>query len=66
VFNSAVLPHAGEFVGVFRADHGNGRANLHFGRSRDGRSFVIDDAAITWQDEHGAPAPVSYGYARAS
>jgi len=62
VYNSAVLPHAGEFVGVFRADHKNGRANLHFGRSKDGKSFVIDDPVISWQDEQGKPAPISYGY----
>ncbi len=62
VFNSAVLPHEGAFVGVFRADHRNGRANLHFGRSRDGLSFAIDDEVIPWRDEKGAPAPLSYGY----
>jgi beta-1,4-mannooligosaccharide/beta-1,4-mannosyl-N-acetylglucosamine phosphorylase len=62
VFNSAVLPHAGAFVGVFRADHKNGRANLHFGRSRDGKSFQIDDEVIPWRDEAGEPSPLSYGY----
>jgi beta-1,4-mannooligosaccharide/beta-1,4-mannosyl-N-acetylglucosamine phosphorylase len=62
VYNSAVLAHGGEFVGVFRADHRNGRANLHFGRSRDGTSFAIDDAVIPWQDEEGRPVPLSYGY----
>ncbi len=62
VFNSAVLPHEGTFVGVFRADHKNGRANLHFGRSRDGRSFELDDEVIPWTDEQGAPSPLSYGY----
>ncbi len=62
VYNSAVLPHEGAFVGVFRADHRNGRANLHFGRSRDGKSFEIDDAVIPWQDEAGQPQPLSYGY----
>jgi beta-1,4-mannooligosaccharide/beta-1,4-mannosyl-N-acetylglucosamine phosphorylase len=62
VFNSAVLPYKGEFVGVFRADHKNGRANLHFGRSKDGMSFQIDDRVIPWQDEDGVPCPVSYAY----
>ena len=62
IFNSAVVPHGGEFVGVFRADHKNGRANLHFGRSRDGFSFDIDDEVIPWVDDKGNPAPVSYGY----
>ena len=39
VYNSAVLPYNGEFVGVFRADHKNGRANIHFGRSKDGMTL---------------------------
>jgi beta-1,4-mannooligosaccharide/beta-1,4-mannosyl-N-acetylglucosamine phosphorylase len=62
VYNSAVLPCDGEFVGVFRADHKNGRANLHFGRSKDGFNFQIDDNVIPWQDEKGNPNPVSYAY----
>ena len=62
VFNSAVLPYNGEFVGVFRADHKNGRANLHFGKSKDGFKFEIEDNIIPWVDEKGNPAPISYGY----
>jgi len=62
VYNSAVLPYNGEFVGVFRADHRNGRANIHFGRSKDGKVFQIDDHVIPWQDENGKPNPVSYAY----
>jgi beta-1,4-mannooligosaccharide/beta-1,4-mannosyl-N-acetylglucosamine phosphorylase len=62
IYNSAVLPYNGEFVGVFRADHTNGRANIHFGRSDDGYSFQIDDKVIPWVDEKGKPFPVSYAY----
>jgi len=62
VFNSAVLPFRGAFVGVFRADHRNGRANLHFGRSPDGFRFEIDDQVIPWRDDQGRPEPVSYAY----
>lgn len=62
IYNSAVLPYNGEFVGVFRADHKNGRANIHFGRSKDGYSFEIDDNVIPWVDEQGNPNPVSYAY----
>jgi len=62
IYNSAVLPYEGAFVGVFRADHKNGRANIHFGRSKDGLHFDIDDNIIPWVDEHGKPAPISYGY----
>ena len=62
IYNSAVLPYDGEFVGVFRADHKNGRAFLHFGKSRDGFNFEIDDPVIPWQDENGNPRLVSYAY----
>ena len=62
IYNSAVLPYKDGFVGVFRADHKNGRAFLHFGTSKDGFNFEIDDNVIPWQDENGNPAPVSYSY----
>lgn len=62
VFNSAVLPHEGEFVGVFRADHKIITANLHFGRSKDGFNFEFDDNVIPWVDEQGNPAPSNYAY----
>lgn len=62
IYNSAVLPNKGEFVGVFRADHKNGRANIHFGRSKDGLNFDIDEEVIPWVDQTGKTAPLSYGY----
>jgi beta-1,4-mannooligosaccharide/beta-1,4-mannosyl-N-acetylglucosamine phosphorylase len=62
IYNSAVLPLDGEFIGVFRADHKNGRANIHFGRSKDGLKFSIEDQVIPWVDEKGNSAPLSYGY----
>jgi beta-1,4-mannooligosaccharide/beta-1,4-mannosyl-N-acetylglucosamine phosphorylase len=62
IYNSAVLPYDGAFVGVFRADHRNSRSNLHFGRSADGISFEIEDEVIPWVDEDGKPCPISYGY----
>ena len=62
IFNSAAIPYEGAFVGVFRADHRNGRADLHFGRSADGIHWDIDPELIPWQDESGHPKPNSYGY----
>jgi beta-1,4-mannooligosaccharide/beta-1,4-mannosyl-N-acetylglucosamine phosphorylase len=62
IFNSAAIPYEGAFVGVFRADHRNGRADLHFGRSADGIHWDIDPDLIPWQDESGRPKPNSYGY----
>jgi len=35
IFNSAIIPYLGEFIGVFRADHRNGYPQLHVGRSKD-------------------------------
>ncbi len=62
IYNSAALQFDGKFVGVFRADHKNGRANIHFGRSNDGLKWDIDDKAIPWVDKNGKPCPVSYAY----
>lgn len=62
VFNSAAIPYEGAFVGVFRADHRNGRADLHFGRSADGIHWDLEPEIIAWQDESGRPKPNSYGY----
>jgi beta-1,4-mannooligosaccharide/beta-1,4-mannosyl-N-acetylglucosamine phosphorylase len=62
VFNSAAIPYEGAFVGVFRADHRNGRADLHFGRSADGIHWDLEPEVIPWQDEAGRPRPNSYGY----
>jgi beta-1,4-mannooligosaccharide/beta-1,4-mannosyl-N-acetylglucosamine phosphorylase len=62
IYNSATMPYNGEFVGVFRADHKNGRANIHFGTSKDGLKWNIDDNVIPWTDEKGNPNPVSYAY----
>jgi beta-1,4-mannooligosaccharide/beta-1,4-mannosyl-N-acetylglucosamine phosphorylase len=62
IFNSAVLPFNGEFVGAFRADLKNGRATLFFGRSRDALHWEIGPDPIAWVDDTGAPVPTSYAY----
>ena len=43
VYNSAVIPHGNGFAGVFRADHTDGKARLHFGRSSDAIHWEIED-----------------------
>jgi beta-1,4-mannooligosaccharide/beta-1,4-mannosyl-N-acetylglucosamine phosphorylase len=63
VFNSAVIPYNGEFIGVFRADHANGYPNLHLGRSKDGFEWNLENDIIKFQNEDGTPAiPILYGY----
>ena len=43
IFNSAVIPYQGEFIGVFRAEYTSGRPFLHMGRSKDALNWDIDD-----------------------
>ena len=62
IYNSAPVPFAGGFAGVFRADERHGRAALHAGRSKDGIAFEIEDRKIEWVDESGKPATPSYAY----
>jgi beta-1,4-mannooligosaccharide/beta-1,4-mannosyl-N-acetylglucosamine phosphorylase len=62
IFNSAVAPHNGAFVGVFRADQRNGRATLFSGQSKDGLAWDIGPDPIQWVDEQGKPNPTSYAY----
>ncbi len=62
IFNSAVLPYQGKFIGVFRADYRNGRPQLHLGKSEDGIRWQIEHEKIAWQDEYGRPVTNSYAY----
>lgn len=63
VFNSAVIPYKGGFIGVFRADHKNGYPNLHLGKSKDAIGWKIEEDIIKFLNEDGKPAkPILYGY----
>jgi beta-1,4-mannooligosaccharide/beta-1,4-mannosyl-N-acetylglucosamine phosphorylase len=62
IFNSAVVPVDGAFAGVFRADHRNGRPQLHVGRSADALRWKIADDPIRWVDADDMPRPTSYAY----
>lgn len=62
IFNSAVLPKDGGFVGVFRADQKNGRATLFHGKSKDALTWEIGPDPIEWVDEQGKAKPTSYAY----
>ncbi|MEO3947759.1 glycoside hydrolase family 130 protein [Gorillibacterium sp. CAU 1737] len=62
IYNSAVLPYEGGFIGVFRADHKNGRPQIHLGRSNDGFNWDIEDEEVHWVDEEGNPYQPNYAY----
>jgi beta-1,4-mannooligosaccharide/beta-1,4-mannosyl-N-acetylglucosamine phosphorylase len=63
IFNSAVIPYKGEFIGIFRVEHRNGYPNLHIGRSKDAFHWKIEEEIIKFKNEDGSPAkPILYGY----
>ncbi|GIP13252.1 glycosylase [Paenibacillus macerans] len=62
IFNSAVVPYEGRFVGVFRAETINGRPHLHLGWSEDGYGWKIDEERFPFTDEDGKPFQPRYAY----
>lgn len=55
IFNSAVLPYQGEFIGIFRAEETTIKAYLRLGRSKDGINFKFEDKPIDFFNEDGTP-----------
>src|SRR5690554_2248714 len=53
IFNSAVVSHNDEFIGVFRAETIDGRPHLHLGKSQDGLNWDIEEEKIPFVDEEG-------------
>ncbi len=62
IFNSAVIPYQGKFVGVFRIDDTRRVMNLYFGKSEDGLSWNIEHDPIQWQCEDPEIAQFQYRY----
>lgn len=62
IFNSAVMPYQGAFIGVFRAEQTDGVPHIYLGRSKDGLEWVFDSEKIPFVDEDGNPAMPVYAY----
>lgn len=62
VFNSALVPYRGAFIGVFRAEDRTGVPHLYVGRSADGLSIEFEDRPIVFVDEEGNAAESHYQY----
>lgn len=62
IFNSAVIPYEGKFIGVFRAEQVNGVPFLYLGHSNDGLVWSFEREKIAFVDEHGEPFPPPYAY----
>ena len=62
IFNSAILPYKGEFIGVFRGDTFTTIPNLFLGKSKDGINFVFDKKPIVIKDENNKVVKFNYSY----
>ncbi|WP_461206133.1 glycoside hydrolase family 130 protein [Clostridium sp. DL1XJH146] len=62
IFNSAVVPYEGKFIGVFRAETITGRPHLHLGYSDDAIKWDINEERIDFVDEDGNDFQPKYAY----
>jgi beta-1,4-mannooligosaccharide/beta-1,4-mannosyl-N-acetylglucosamine phosphorylase len=62
IFNSAVVPYQGEFIGVFRAEQTDGVPQLYLGHSKDGIKWTFEQDKIPFENEKGEPYMPRYAY----
>ena len=62
IFNSAVMPYEGEFIGVFRGEQTNGIPYIYLGRSKDGLQWDFEQDKIPFQDAQGNEFMPQYAY----
>lgn len=62
IFNSAVLPYEGAYIGVFRGEQTNGIPFIYLGRSKDGIHWEFEPEKIAFVDEAGKPFMPKYAY----
>ena len=62
IFNSAVIPYEGAYVGVFRGEQKDGVSHIYFGRSKDALHWEFDPERIAFKDEDGNDFQPIYAY----
>lgn len=62
IFNSAVVPYNGEFIGVFRAEQVDGVPHLYLGHSKDAIHWTYDPEKIQFTNEKGESYMPRYAY----
>ena len=62
IFNSAVMPYEGKFIGVFRGEQTNGIPYVYLGRSDDALHWTFDQEKVPFVDEEGKPFMPVYAY----
>ena len=62
IFNSAVIPYEGRFIGVFRGEQTNGIPYIYLGRSDDAIHWEFDKEKIPFEDKDGNSFMPKYAY----
>lgn len=62
IFNSAVVPYEGKFIGVFRGETNTGVPHLYLGYSEDGVQWTYEEEKIPFVNENGEPFMPRYAY----
>lgn len=62
IFNSAVVPYQGAFIGVFRGEQRDGIPYIYLGCSADGIHWDFDPEKIAFVDAAGQPFMPRYAY----
>ena len=62
IFNSAVVPFEGAFIGVFRGEQTNGIPYIYLGHSKDGIHWDFDKEKIHFVDKNGNDFMPVYAY----
>ena len=62
IFNSAVIPYEGRFIGVFRGEQTDGIPYIYLGRSEDGINWTFDENPIDFKDRDGNSFMPKYAY----
>lgn len=62
IFNSAVMPYEGAYIGVFRGEQTNGIPYIYLGRSQDAIHWDIEHEKIQFVNEAGESFMPPYAY----
>lgn len=62
IFNSAVIPYKGAFIGVFRGEQVNGIPHIYLGHSEDAIHWNFEKEKILFVDENEEPFMPVYAY----
>lgn len=62
IFNSAVIPYKGAFIGVFRGEQVNGIPHIYLGHSEDAIHWSFEKEKILFVDENDEPFMPVYAY----